>query len=341
VFDHGLILTARAIRRQLAAMPHELYLVRLIHQPTQRPFPGERLWTAQQLLHLATIRFLRARNCEGCDIYVQPYSQDHNAGYILVDLDRAAPTVLAAMSAQGHEPCVVLQTSPGHLQAWVHVSHTPLEPALASALGRHLARTYGGDPASTDWRHLGRLAGFTNRKPQRRCGNGYAPWVKVVATRAGLARRANDLLRSAAAQALSSWRQPPTRQRPQDDVPPEPVLALQPDPTSGITAAQAIAIYQTFMQRWRIAKRFASPDWSIVDLWVARALLAQAMSPNQVLDILRLASPQFPRRHTHPEDYLRRTLARASPFPAPGGCMCVSAQAAPRTRDCSNSNGGR
>jgi hypothetical protein len=50
VFDQGLILTAQAIRRQLAAMPHELYLIRLIHQPSQRPFPGERLWTAQQLL---------------------------------------------------------------------------------------------------------------------------------------------------------------------------------------------------------------------------------------------------------------------------------------------------
>jgi hypothetical protein len=112
-----------------------------------------------------------------------------------------------------------------------------------------------------------------------------------------------------------------------------------------MTAAQAIAIYQTFMRRWRIAERFAPPDWSIVDLWVARALLAQAMSPDLVQDILRLASPQFPRRHTHPEDYLRRTLARAFPFPAPGGGMCVSAQATPavaaRTRDCSNSTGGR
>jgi hypothetical protein len=338
VFDHGLILTAQAIRRQLAAMPHELYLIRLIHQPTHRPFPGERLWTAQQLLHLATIRFLRARNREGCDIYVQPYCQDHNAGYILVDLDCAEPTVLTAMSAHGHEPCVVLQTSPGHLQAWVHVSHTPLAPALASALGQQLARTYGGDPASTDWRHLGRLAGFTNQKPQRRFRNGYAPWVKVVCTHAGLARRANDLL-SAAEQA------PPTRQRPQAGVCPETGPPPQPDPTSAMTAAQAIAIYQTFMRRWRIAERFASPDWSIVDLWVARALLAQAMSPDQVRDILRLASPQFPRRHTHPEDYLRRTLARAFPFPAPGGGMCVSAQAAPaaaaRTRDCSNSTGGR
>src|SRR6202050_2701733 len=138
--DRRLMLTGQASRRQHAAMPHELYLVRLIHQPTKRPFPGERLWTAQQLLSLATIRCLRARNRECCDISVHPYSQDHNAGYILVDLDRAEPTVLTAMSAQGHEPCGVLHTSPGHLQAWVHVSHTPLPPALASALGQQLAR---------------------------------------------------------------------------------------------------------------------------------------------------------------------------------------------------------
>jgi hypothetical protein len=157
-----------------------------------------------------------------------------------------------------------------------------------------------------------------------------------VSTRAGLARRANDLL-SAAEQAT-----PPTRQRPQVGVCPEPVLSLS---ASEITASQATAIYQAWMRRWRIVERFASPDWSIVDLWVARALLAQAMPPDQVQDILRLASPQFPRRHTHPEDYLRRTLARAFPFPAPGGGMCVSAHAtpaaAPRTRDCSNSTGGR
>ena len=149
VFDRGLILTSQAIRRQLAAMPCELYLIRLIHGLTKRPFPGERLWTADQLMNLATIRFLRARNREGCDIYLHPYAQDHNAGYILVDLDRAEPAVLAAMCAHGHEPCVVLQTSPGHLQAWVHVSSTPLPPDLATAVGKHLALTYGGDRAST------------------------------------------------------------------------------------------------------------------------------------------------------------------------------------------------
>ena len=166
--NRGLFLTWQAVRSHLEAMPNELYLVRLIHNLTGRPFPGERLWTAAQLVGGATIRFLRARNCEGCDVYIHPYAGNQNAGYILVDLDRADPTAVDLMRTNGHDPCVVVQTSSGHLQAWIHLSSAPLEPALATAAGRHLALLYGGDRASTDWRHLGRLAGFTNQKPDRR-----------------------------------------------------------------------------------------------------------------------------------------------------------------------------
>lgn len=339
VFDRGLILTAQAIRRQLAAMPCELYLIRLIHGLTKRPFPGERLWTADQLMNLATIRFLRARNREGCDIYVHPYAQDHNAGYILVDLDRAEPTVLAAMCAHGHEPCVVLQTSPGHQQAWVHVSSTPLPPDIATAIGKRLALSYGGDRASTDWRHLGRLAGFTNQKPQRRTCDGYAPWVKVVHSHLGLARHASELLQSAAASVSESVQ--PTHL----GLCPDRVPCSHPGAASVIAVAQATAIYQTWMHRWQIAERFAQPDWSIVDLWIARALLAQGLPPDQVQIILRLGSPHFPRRHTNPDDYLRRTLAHARAFPSPGPPVCVAHDrppaATPANRARSNSAGGR
>src|SRR5260370_998980 len=101
------------------------------------------------------------------------------------------------MRANGHEPCVVLQTSPGHLQAWVHVSEAPLEPAVATMIGRQLARAYGGDLASSDWRHLGRLAGFTNQKPQRRQFHGNALWVKLLHARVGLAPCAASLLEQA------------------------------------------------------------------------------------------------------------------------------------------------
>src|SRR5215472_16720191 len=175
MFDRGLNLTLRAVRRQIAAMPHDLYLIRLIHNRTRRAFPGERLWTATQLTHLATLRFLRVRNREGCDVYIQPYAENRNPGYILVDLDERGLEVIQTMRADGLAPCAVLQTSPGHLQVWLHVSTTPLQPALASAIGKQLAQRYGGDLASTDWRHLGRLAGFTNQKPQRRNWCGHAP----------------------------------------------------------------------------------------------------------------------------------------------------------------------
>ena len=70
--DRGFFLTWQAIRRQLAAIPNDLYLVRLIHNLTGCPFPGERLWTATQLVSASTIRFLRARNCQGCDVYIHP-----------------------------------------------------------------------------------------------------------------------------------------------------------------------------------------------------------------------------------------------------------------------------
>lgn len=301
--DRGFFLTLQAIRRQLTAMPNDLYLVRLIHHLTRQPFPGERLWTAEQLATVATVRFLRARNREGCDVYVHPYAGNRNAGYILVDLDHAPMTTVAAMRAQGHDPCVVVQTSPAHLQAWIRLSTSPLQPSVASAAGKWLAAAYGGDPASTDWRHLGRLAGFTNRKPARRTPAGFAPWVKVVSTQPGVAPQAEALLRSTRA-----WASPPAI--------PDATSTSENSVPAIIAASIATDLYQACMQRWRIRQRFPQPDWSIVDCWIARHLLRERWVPAQVMEVLRLASPNFPRRHGHPDDYLRRTVARASfPFP--------------------------
>jgi len=48
------------------------------------------------------------------------------------------------MRAEDLAPCVVLQTSPGHLQLWMRVCTTSLEPAVANSNGGQLARCYGG-----------------------------------------------------------------------------------------------------------------------------------------------------------------------------------------------------
>ncbi|HYV33118.1 MAG TPA: DNA-primase RepB domain-containing protein [Candidatus Binatia bacterium] len=314
MFDRGLNLTLQAIRRQLTAMPHDLYLIRLIHHQTKRAFPGERLWTAAQLVHPATVRFLRGRNREGCDVYIQPYAEERNPGYILVDLDHTGPAIVETMQSNRHDPCVVLQTSHGNLQAWVQVSTTPIEPAVATWIGKHLAHVYGGDPASTDWRHLGRLAGFTNQKPQRRNWRGHSPWVKVLHARAGLAAQGAALL-EAAAHHLGS----PSNLA-QFPLPPLPAATHTNAAVTTATAATA-RIYASWLHRLRILERFPQPDWSIADKWIAKELLQRGTPAPQVATILRGGSPGFPRQHSHPDDYLRRTLAcaarelEASPFP--------------------------
>jgi len=312
----GFLFSLQAIRRQLAAMPCDTYLIRLIHHATRRPCPGERIWSAAQILREPTIRFLRARNREGFDVYFRPYALDQNAGYILVDLDDAAPTVLTAMRANGHQPCSVVETSPGHLQAWIRVSLMPLPPTLATPVARHLARLYQADRASADWRHVGRLAGFTNQKSARRLPSGLAPWVKLWHAAASLASNRRWLLETAA----RAWphgsdmsRIRPSQQRTAPSAAPVDL---------GIESVEAVAIYQNCLHRLQIPACFPQPDWSIADLWIAKELLRQGAPAARVKSVLRLASPQFPRAHSDPEDYLRRTLARAdheitrSPFPA-------------------------
>ena len=203
--DLGCYLTLRAVQRQLEAMPCAFYLVRLIHQATGRAWLGQRVWTATQLLQPATLRFLRLRNRQGYDVFFRPFAGSLNAGYILIDLDSPPPAVVAAMRRQGHEPCVVLQSSPGHQQVWMRVSTASLPVAVATAIGSYLARWYGGDRASSDGLHVGRLAGFTNQKPQRRLPNGWAPWVRLEYAQPGCASRAASLVE----QARSSVPPPP------------------------------------------------------------------------------------------------------------------------------------
>ena len=305
-------LTEQAVRRQLTAMPNEFYLIRLIHSVERRPAPGKRLWTAQELAGDRVVRFLRGHNRVGFNVYLWPYAERHNAGYIFLDLDHARPHVLEEMRIHGHEPCVVLETSPGHLQAWVRVSTMPLEPALATMLGRLLAERYGGDRASTDWRHLGRLAGFRNLKPAICALTGIAPTVQIIHAEPILASAAQKTL-DAAQGFLALYAKPTPPMDPVTSSVPTPrELGAAPPPRSGITSEGAVAVYQRWLQRWRILQRFPQPDWSIVDLWLATKLLAQRTPPAQVREILRRGSPGLPRQHGNAEDYLRRTLARAA-----------------------------
>jgi hypothetical protein len=301
--DRGLKVSLAGLGRQLAAMPCRLYEVRLIHSGSHKPYPGVRHWTATQLSDPATVGFLRIRNREGYDVYFRPYAGNHNAGYILLDLDDPVPGILARLRAQAHEPCVVVETSPGRWQAWIRVSTEPLVPTLATLIAKRLAQIYGADRASADWRHLGRLAGFTNRKPQRCRADGLAPWVKLIHARACLVRD-GAALRELAAAELAEHRghSTPVTTTPQEHW------------EHSVLTTALVALYRDCLKRLQIRQRYPAPDWSIADRWIARELLATGADPALVAAVLRHGSPGFPRGHADPEDYLRRTLRCATLF---------------------------
>lgn len=80
------------------------------------------------------------------------------------------------MNAEGFEPAVIVETSPGNFQTWLNHGRV-LSTAESTAAARALAEKFGGDKGAADWRHFGRLAGLTNRKPKYQASNGRYPFV--------------------------------------------------------------------------------------------------------------------------------------------------------------------
>jgi len=82
------------------------------------------------------------------------------------------------MMDHGFQPAVVIETSPGNFQVWLNHGQTISDRTFSTQAAKELARRFGGDPSSADWRHFGRLAGFTNQKAERLLQNGQAPRLR-------------------------------------------------------------------------------------------------------------------------------------------------------------------
>ena len=94
-----------------------------------------------------------------------------------------------------HPPAVVVETSPGNFQVWVNHGRVPSDHTFSTQAAKELARRFGGDSSSADWRHFGRLAGFTNQKPKRRLRNGLQPFVRLHECEGRLYGAAREFLR--------------------------------------------------------------------------------------------------------------------------------------------------
>src|ERR1700728_3139873 len=129
-------------------------------------------WGIKQVLK--SLLWLRRENLNRGHIYVRPAGVH---GLSLVD-DLKADTFVR-MKADGFAPAAVVETSPGNFQAWLKHGEV-LDEVTSTRAAKQLAERYGGDPGSADWRHFGRLAGFTNPKPSRRLASGLQPFARLL-----------------------------------------------------------------------------------------------------------------------------------------------------------------
>jgi hypothetical protein len=167
--------TADAVRRQIAALGSEVFEIGLFKPDATQSEAVmlPRVWDQDALVR--SIGWLRHQNREGRNIYVRPKGE-HNLSLI----DDLTSDAIAALAPSGFAPAIVVETSPGNYQAWLKHSE-PLSKEEGTAAARALAERFGGDPGAADWRHFGRLAGFTNRKEKyRHSATGLYPFVKIV-----------------------------------------------------------------------------------------------------------------------------------------------------------------
>lgn len=159
--------TTRAVRRQAAAMGCGQYEVGVRDSATGKMMI--RTWSMDEIIK--SIPWLRRMNAQRNDIYVRP-AEKTKSGLVLVDDLEYAD--IEQMRADGYEPVAVVETSPKNYQVWIRLG-IDLPRDIRTEAARIFAKSYGGDLNSADWRHFGRLAGFTNRKPEHASPTGQ-PW---------------------------------------------------------------------------------------------------------------------------------------------------------------------
>ena len=174
-----------AVKRQLQAMGVTHFELGVYHRERDKMRNFE--LTIPEILK--RVQWLKRENINGCDIYIRP-----GGSLGLVFFDDVNRVTVERLRNDGLAPAVILESSPLNFQGWIRVSETPITESLATAVCKQLAIRYGGDKDSADWRHYGRLAGFTNRKPCHVSDTGQYPFVLLSSSQGKLAKNARQML---------------------------------------------------------------------------------------------------------------------------------------------------
>lgn len=295
---HKLDRTYLAARRQLQAMGIERFEIGIRDGKTGQMLI--RTWTREETLN--AVPWLKRENAKGADIYIRPAGEQSQGLILADDLTRGA---LDRLKQNGLAAAAVIETSPDNFQAWIRLSEQPLVPAVATLLAKRLAYEHSGDPNSADWRHFGRLAGFTNRKPIHQDEHGRSPYVlahecngQIAPHGTQLVRQAHEQIRQAELRQAQKYRLEAAKTAP------ERVLDRNP-----------VEEYQQQLKRL-LAHYGPSADLSRVDWMICKDMAIKGYSAQDLIQALDQASPELPSRKLgHEYDYAERTIDRIMALP--------------------------
>ena len=178
--------TLEAVQRQLKSMRCERYEVMLRNEAEGQVCRRRDLATDDVF---KAVPWFRRQNRNGWHVYIQP-SPDLGRALILVDdIDMAG---VEALKAHGYAPACTVETSPKNFQAWIDLGPESMPDEERRAVSKMLADAVNGDPHSVGAIHMGRLAGFTNRKPKYQDASGRYPFVLCRSSSGGVCPRAQE-----------------------------------------------------------------------------------------------------------------------------------------------------
>lgn len=279
-----------AVQRQVKALGAERFVVGV--RDARNGLMIQRDWRTAEVE--GSLAWLKRMNARGNDIYIRP-AGDHG----LVLLDDLSAEALARMQREGYAPAAVIETSPGNYQAWVRLSEQPLPADVRTHAARGLAKHYGADMNSADAQHFGRLAGFTNQKPQHTRA-GRQPYVLARACPGTVALASSAYI----AKVQQSLQQEAVKleQRRRLDA----IQAVRP------VGADAVQEYRRQAKRL-LAQYGSDADLSRVDWMIAIAMAkSRRFTLQDIQRAIQEGSPNVDSRKAgHVEDYARRTAEKA------------------------------
>lgn len=278
------------VSRQLDAMACECYEFGIRSERTGRM--ELRTWSKSKAM--GAIKWLRYKSQRDHHIYVRPKG---SVGLILID-DVSLGT-LPAIESDNLKPACVVETSPLNYQVWVRVSKSEIPPDLGTCLGEVLQKRYNGDPNSKDWRHFGRLAGFSNVKPEHVQEDGRYPFSKLTSCHGKMSPNADSLLAEANALLIKKQSEEEALRN-----------SFKIIPRAAATTVPTSFAY-THTKSSVVASMDGNVDLSRVEFIVVKQLYREGHSPENIVLEMLSDDSIMDRKKGHVENYVRRTLNKA------------------------------